>query len=58
MEKMIELKAKAYDVLAKLEYHQAEVEKCKKELDSINAEIKAEFEASKATEPVEVEVVN
>lgn len=55
MEKMIELKAKAYDVLAKLEYHQAEVEKCKKELDSLNSEIKAEFEASKS---VEAEVVN
>lgn len=58
MEKMTELKAKAYDTLAKLEYLQAEVDRCKKELDSLNAEIKAEFEASKSAEPVEAEVVN
>lgn len=58
MEKMTELKAKAYDALAKLEYLQSEVEKCKKELDSLNVQIKAEFDASKSAEIVEVEEVN
>jgi hypothetical protein len=57
MEKMIELKAKAYDVLAKMEYHQAEAQKCKDELASINAEIKKEFEAQSEA-PLQVEEVN
>ena len=57
MDKMIELKAQAYDILAKLEFHQNEVAKCQDELKSINDQIKSEFEASKA-EVVEVESVN
>ena len=57
MDKMIELKAQAYDILAKLEFHQNEVTKCQDELKSINDQIKSEFEASKA-EAVEVESAN
>ena len=40
---MIELKAQAYDILAKIEFHQMEIKRLSDELSDVNKKIEAEM---------------
>lgn len=44
---MIELKAQAYDILAKIEFHQMEIKRLSDELSDVNKKIEAEMATDK-----------